>query len=100
MGCIEEGFHFLGINYPGTRLQDNMKAHPAMRMHLHSQTVQKAQLMFRRIAPRGSMTSGASGTFQGTPALSTLIPRCGREYERATLPHRKRTRYSACAASR
>jgi len=23
MGCIKKGFHFLGINYPGTQPQDN-----------------------------------------------------------------------------
>jgi RNA-directed DNA polymerase len=24
MGCIQKGFHFLGINYPGTQTQDNI----------------------------------------------------------------------------
>jgi RNA-directed DNA polymerase len=25
IGCIKKGFHFLGINYPGTQIQDNTK---------------------------------------------------------------------------
>lgn len=67
IGCIEKGFHFLGIHYPGTQTQDNTNV---------TQAIDKTVISVNIVQHSSSLNGGGADIASNNqlPALDRIVP--------------------------